>query len=411
MSNNRMSEIIDDRSNMIPSASPVPSFPSLMTTRGGDDPTTAAIATRAAAEVQAAMAIAKRYPRDQNLSFQRIMQACQRQSLAEVACYSYAKGGTAITGPSIRLMEVVAQQWGNIDFGIHELEQTAGESTMMAVAVDLETNTRSYKVFKIKHAIKTRSGTRRIDADDSREVYEHVANFAARRLRACLEAVIPRDVIEAAVEQTQRTLAKGGGKPIEDRIRDMVRYYSDQLQVTVPMLESYLGHKVGACSEQELVRLRNLATSIRDGMTTREEAFKLKAIDEPATTPAPKGNGQAKADKEGGLADHLASEAQLQPDSKPQPAVTPPTPNGNGRQGEAKQTEPRQSKQPPRRRTRASSINAALGTATAPTQAQQPGPSVDAPEQDEDLSEEFEAENPIDNTPPEPKRNGGELFN
>ena len=78
--------------------------------------------SRQAQEVQAAMVIAKRFPRDEVESYNRIMQSCKRKSLAESAMYEYPRGGTKVTGPSIRLAEAMAQNWGNLDFGITELE-------------------------------------------------------------------------------------------------------------------------------------------------------------------------------------------------------------------------------------------------------------------------------------------------
>lgn len=54
--------------------------------------------------------------------------------------YQYLRGGTKVTGPSIRLAEVLAQNWGNLSFGVKELEQRDGESIAMAYTWDLETN-------------------------------------------------------------------------------------------------------------------------------------------------------------------------------------------------------------------------------------------------------------------------------
>lgn len=105
--------------------------------------------SRQAQEVQGAMVIAKRFPRDEVESFNRIMQSCKRKSLAESAMYEYPRGGTKVSGPSIRLAEAMAQNWGNIDFGITELEQKNGESQVMAYAWDLETNTRQVKIFSV----------------------------------------------------------------------------------------------------------------------------------------------------------------------------------------------------------------------------------------------------------------------
>ncbi|MCY9503122.1 hypothetical protein P4H26_22205, partial [Paenibacillus larvae] len=84
--------------------------------------------TRQTEEVKAAIFMAKQFPRDQQASFNRIIQSCKRKKLAEEAEYEFPKGGSKISGPSIRLAEVVAQAWGNIDYGLIELEQRHGES-------------------------------------------------------------------------------------------------------------------------------------------------------------------------------------------------------------------------------------------------------------------------------------------
>jgi len=135
---------------------------------------------RAQAEVQAAMILARRFPRDPVLALDRILNACTRPALAEGALYCYARGGTDITGPSIRLAEVLAQNWGNLQFGVRELEQRDGESTVEAFAWDIETNVRQVKIFQVKHERHTKQGAKRLT--DPRDIYETVANQGARRL-------------------------------------------------------------------------------------------------------------------------------------------------------------------------------------------------------------------------------------
>ena len=90
--------------------------------------------SRQAQEVQAAMVIAKKFPRDEYESTEKIRRTCQRSTLAEQAIYSYPRGGQNVAGPSVRLAEALAQCWGNIDYGIIELEQKVGVSEMMAYA-------------------------------------------------------------------------------------------------------------------------------------------------------------------------------------------------------------------------------------------------------------------------------------
>ena len=165
-------------------------------------------------ELQGMVYSAKQFPRDQFAAYQRIKQACERKTLAAIACYEYPRGGQKVTGPSIRLAEVVAQNWGNMTFGVVELEQKVGESTCMAYAWDIETNVRSEKIFTVKHERKARGATQKLD--DSRDIYELIANMGARRQRACILAVIPKDVVDAAVEECDKTLAGKNSEPIID---------------------------------------------------------------------------------------------------------------------------------------------------------------------------------------------------
>jgi|WetSurMetagenome_2_1015567.scaffolds.fasta_scaffold38281_2 hypothetical protein len=233
--------------------------------------------TRQAQEVQAAMVVAQKFPRNQNQSYQRIIQACTRRGLAEKATYMYPKGGQSITGPSIRLAEVLAREWGNIDCGIVELEQRDGVSTVMSYAWDLETNYRSSKIFTVLHTRHTKKGDYKVT--DPREIYEMVANVGSRRLRACILSVIPGDVIEDALQACDKTLAGNSKEPLTDRVRKMVVAFAE-LGVTLPMLEGKLGHKLEATAEVELGTLRKIYTSIKDGYATREQFFENQVEDE-----------------------------------------------------------------------------------------------------------------------------------
>lgn len=236
-----------------------------------------AMISRQAQEVKAAMQIAKMYPRDENAAYAKIMTACQRTILAETAVYRFPRGTTSVTGPSIRLAEVLAQAWGNIDYGVLELENRNGESTMMAYAWDLETNTRRQMTFMVKHERKARGGITKLE--DPRDIYELVANNGSRRVRACILGVIPGDVVDAAVEKCNQTLASGHTRPLKDRIRETIALFGEKHAVTQEMLEKYIGSNADAFSEQDMVKLKHVWTSLRDGMGKREEFFEVKRLE------------------------------------------------------------------------------------------------------------------------------------
>jgi len=239
-------------------------------------------ASRSAQEVQAAMIIAKKFPRDVIEAEQRIVESCKRPRLAEQAQYSYPRGGTQVMGPSIRLAEAMAQAWGNLDFGIIELEQRQGESTIMAFAWDLETNARQQKVFTVKHQRKARGQINTLD--DPRDIYEMVANQGARRLRACILGIIPGDIQDAALEQCNKTLTGQSDVPLKQRLKAMCEAFSSEFGVSTKMLKSFLGHNLEATTENDLIRLRGIYKSLQDGMSRVDQWFKP---DTPQVTDGP----------------------------------------------------------------------------------------------------------------------------
>lgn len=251
-----------DYSNYMPQGNTAPSV------------TTEAMVSRQAQEVQAAMVVAKKFPRDVYAAFERIKKACERKLLAESAVYEYPKGGSKISGPSIRLAEALAQNWGNIDYGIIELEQKAGESSVMAYAWDLETNTRQTKIFTVKHERKAKGTVTKLN--DSRDIYELVANLGARRVRACILGVIPGDIVDAAVDMCQKTLINGHKEPLEDRLRNALSAFKTEFGVTKEMIEEYVGSNLDAFTEQDYLKIGRIYTSLRDGMAKKEDYFNVK---------------------------------------------------------------------------------------------------------------------------------------
>jgi len=230
--------------------------------------------SRAVAEVQAAYVIAKKFPRDENAAYMRIIKACERPLLAEQAMYAYPRGGQLVTGPSIRLAEALSQAWGNIDCGIREVSQSDGVSVAEAYAIDLETNTRITKTFHVPHSRDTKQGKKRLT--DSRDIYELVANQGSRRLRACILGIIPGDVIDAAVARCGKTL-ESSDVPMVDQVRKLVSAF-DEIGVKTDHLEKRLGHKLDATIPQEIVTLRGIYKSIKDGMADRSQFFDIASV-------------------------------------------------------------------------------------------------------------------------------------
>lgn len=232
---------------------------------------------RALQEVQAAYVMAKKFPRNENHSLLKITESCKRRRMAEGAMYSYPKGGKQVSGPSIRLAEVMAKSWGNLDYGVVELQRDDRRSLVRAYCIDLETNVTKKLDFTVEHFIDTKKGPKWLS--DQRDVYELVANQGARRLRNCILAIIPEDITEEAMEICEKTLLSSDNNiSIGDRIKKMIVAFAE-FNVTPAMMEAKLGHKLDATQPSELVTLQKIYRSIKDGFATVPAYFDQTKID------------------------------------------------------------------------------------------------------------------------------------
>ncbi|BAH17616.1 hypothetical protein [Macrococcoides caseolyticum] len=230
-----------------------------------------ASASREMEEVKGQIFMAKQFPRNIFQSEQRILDNCKRSSLAQVAVYSYPRGGTKVEGPSIRLAEVLAQNWGNLAYGVKELEQKNGESVAMAYAWDLETNVRQEKVFTVPHTRHTKNGAKKLT--DPRDIYELVANNGARRLRSCILGIIPGDIVDKAVEECNKTMSGNNEQPLSDRINQMLQAFKEQYGVTQSQIEAYCGYNISAFTGYDVAKMIKVFNSLKNGMSKVEDWF------------------------------------------------------------------------------------------------------------------------------------------
>lgn len=240
---------------------------------------------RARSEIEAALTIAAARPRDEKEALDRVLTSCQRQGVAEEAEYEYSRGGTAITGPTIKLLELVAQHWGNLEFGFRELARypgiggQPGESVVEAFAWDLQSNTRRKVSFTVQHAMK--AGGRTKTLTDPRDVYEYIANQAQRRVRTCLENIIPRDIVDTACDQcreTLRTKIQITPETIGKLLDGFAKY-----GVSKEAIEARLQRRIDTITPAQMVQFRRIYASLRDGMSKPEDWFSIQEQEVPKT--------------------------------------------------------------------------------------------------------------------------------
>ena len=246
---------------------------------------------RAIAEVQAALLVARRFPRDPYKAMEKLLESCRRVEFAEEATYAYPRGGERVSGPSIRFAEEGARDWGNIEFGLRELGVYGDETEMQAYAWDLETNNRSVQTFRVKHARWTKDKGLVKLSGDPRDIYENNTNLGQRRVRGRLLAIMPPEFVAAGLKEcalTLRRAADGGDSiPFTDRIQTLVQKFA-KAGIKSDHLERRLGHKVADMLPDEYTDLVAIYKSLADkmshpsdwfdvpkGTTTSEKADKL----------------------------------------------------------------------------------------------------------------------------------------
>lgn len=225
----------------------------------------------AVAKIQAALTIAKASPRNVIKAQAEITKTCQRKKVAECAEWAFKKGTKVIDGPSIKIAQIIATLWGNIRFGFREVGSGPGYIEIEAFAWDLETNTEATRFFRVANSLYTATGGKELS--EARDVYENMASVAQRRVRSCIQQVIPDDIFETALEECHRTLKRDDPRSIDEKIRDMVVAF-DALGISQAELEGLLQHPLKGVTDIEIRTLGKVYRSIADGVGTKEEWFK-----------------------------------------------------------------------------------------------------------------------------------------
>ena len=231
-------------------------------------------AVREISTIQAQMIIAKSYPRDLVEVYNKVQNACGNNTLAKASTYAYAKGGTAITGPTIRLAEVLAKAYGNVKYGFEEVDSSGKDTKVRAYAFDMETNTVAERVFTVPHIRYAKGKTQELE--DPREIYETIANNAQRRVRACILEIIPSDVVDYALEECTKTRTANIDKSPEKR-EAMLKAFR-RYEVGKADIEQFIQRKFEAIEDNQWIRLQDIYQSLRDGVAKKEDFFKPLAV-------------------------------------------------------------------------------------------------------------------------------------
>lgn len=225
------------------------------------------------AQIDVQISTAKAYPR----SIKKSTESCIAivtidQETAKTCTYSVPRGGKAITGPSVHLAKILAQQWGNLRIESKVVGIDATHVTSEAVCFDLETNL-AIKT-QVKRSIVGRTG--RFN-DDMITVTGNAANSIA--LRNAIYAIIPRPVVDKVYNAAKQTITGDisdknkllvARKKVVDGLRDTYSVTDEEILSAIG--KAAVDHITG----DDLVVLIGIGTAIKDGDTSVESAFRSK---------------------------------------------------------------------------------------------------------------------------------------
>jgi hypothetical protein len=231
-------------------------------------------------EVEAQLDAAHKYRRSVTRFLQDAKQlATLTVEIAESCMYSLPRGGKPITGPSVRLAEICASAYGNLQVGARVVDTEEKEIVAQGAAWDMERNLRA--TIEVRRRITKKDG-RRFD-DDMITVTGNAA--ASIALRNAIFRVIPRAYVDTIYEAAKKVATGGVAGTFSGR-RDEVLARLLKLGVVKERVLARV-ERIGVpdITVEDLEVLIGLGTALKSGDIKIDEAF-------PEPTPAPVAAGE-----------------------------------------------------------------------------------------------------------------------
>lgn len=230
------------------------------------------------AEVDIQISTAKQYPRDLNVTLNKIATyATMDKETAEDCFYVLRrkdKDGqvNVIEGLSVRMAEIIAGAWGNLRVQTRIIGNDGRMITAQAICHDLETNFAVSK--EVKRRITDKNG--RTFSEDMQVVTGNAA--ASIAFRNAVLAVIPKAVTKKVINEV-RKVALGQSIDLEQSRQNVIAYFA-KLGVSQEQIFRYLDVKsIEAIDKQMIFELRATANAIKEGTTTVKETFIIPEIE------------------------------------------------------------------------------------------------------------------------------------
>ncbi len=239
------------------------------------DPTTAelveTIDRSERANIDMQVETAHQYPRSISRCVNNsIAIATMDMETAQSCRYALPRGGKPITGPSVHLAKIIAQQYGNLRAEARVVNVTATQVVSRGTAWDLENN---YAVaFEVRRSILNSKGGRY--SEDMITVTGNAANAIA--FRNAIFTLVPKAITDKVYKAAQNLITGdlSNEEKLVKRRAGAIKHFNDMYGISEEEVVKLCGkHTVNQIQAEEIALLLGIVQSLKDGDTTIEEVM------------------------------------------------------------------------------------------------------------------------------------------
>jgi hypothetical protein len=223
--------------------------------------------TRANIDIQ--VSTAKKYPRNlRNVLENIFFLATQDKETAENCFYALKRDGKVIRGASIRLAEVISNCYGNLRASARIIANDGRLLTAQGICWDLENNV-AYSI-EVKRKITDRNG--KTFSEDMQVITANACCSIA--IRNAIFKCVPL-AITSRVQEKIKQVVLGEEKDFATIRKNAVDYFVKQGITAKNILNLFEKKALDELTRDDVFDLRGIATAIKEGDTTLEQAFSV----------------------------------------------------------------------------------------------------------------------------------------
>jgi len=285
-------------------------------TRTGET-TQSALVAAAQATIQARYVMALQRPRSWDDARVRLLKECQRRGFAEVARYAKPIGQDKSKwprGPSIRFAEACLRYAGNIGLEVTTKYEDRMKRIIAVTVTDYETNAPIGAEVTIEKTVERRNAKDRVvvgqrvnSYGDTVYVVEATEDDLLNKQNAAISKaartsilrLVPGDIVDECMALVTQTLNAEAAKDPAGAKKSVCDAFAS-IGVMPKDLADYLGHSLDAVQPAELVDLREIYATLRDGETTWQAVLESRGV-----SPSAEGEKPSAAKHAAGVAEKV----------------------------------------------------------------------------------------------------------